>query len=416
MAKKSKHSERYLLANLDYLYKQSKIWLNPAYQREAVWTLSQKQLLVDSLLVEIDVPKLYFREIDKDSYEFEVVDGQQRLRTVFEFFNDEFKMPRDADDVDGHTVKGRFYSDLATDLQMKFQNTPLDIVVLNAAYTDDDIEETFLRLQNGTPLNAPEKRRALAGNMRVVVQELAQHQIFSLCSFPARRFAYEDVVAKVLHLLLAGRITDIKPVSITRTYEQNRCITADDSIVKKVDRAFRFIARSFKGGPSPGFKKYAMITLPYLTVELLEQYNLTQFPEQFAESYRWFEVRRAENRELPEEKQDPGLAAYTDAARSDSIQSMLYRHELLRETIIRRIPELTLKDPTRGFSEEQRRAIFLRDDGKCKSCGTEYDENGFHADHIVPHASGGPTTIANGQVLCPECNLKKGSRTQLTLS
>jgi hypothetical protein len=416
VAKKSKHSERYLLANLEYLYKQSKLWLNPAYQREAVWTLSQKQLLIDSLLVEIDVPKLYIREIDKDNYEFEVVDGQQRLRAVFEFFNDEFKMPRDADDVDGHVVKDRFYSDLATDLQMKLQNTPLDIVVLNSAYSDDDIEETFLRLQNGTPLNAAEKRRAIAGNMREVVEGLAQHQAFSLCSFENRRFAYEDVVAKVLHLLLAGRITDIKPISIARTYEQNRYITADDPVVKKANRALRFIVQSFKGSPSPGFKKYAMITLPYLTMELLEKYNLSQFPEQFAESYRWFEVRRAENRELPEERQDPGLAAYTDAARSDSIQAMLYRHELLRETVIRRIPELTLKDPTRGFSEEQRTAIFMRDDGRCRSCGKECDENEFHADHIVPHASGGPTRIANGQVLCPVCNLRKGSRTQVTVS
>jgi hypothetical protein len=149
-------------------------------------------------------------------------------------------------------------------------------------------------------------------------------------------------------------------------------------------------------------------------LELLEKYNLTEFPEQFSQAYRWFEVRRAENRELPEDKQDSGLAAYTDAARSDSIQAMLYRHEVLRDTFIQRIPELTLKDPTRGFSEEQRRAIFFRDGGKCRYCGKSCDETEFHADHIAPHVSGGPTTIANGQVLCAECNLKKGGRVQLT--
>ena len=106
MVKKAKHSDPYLLGNLNFLHEQGKLWLNPTYQREAVWTLSQKQLLIDSLLVEIDVPKLYFREIDKDTYEFEVVDGQQRLRTIFEFFNNEFKMPKDADDVDGYSITG----------------------------------------------------------------------------------------------------------------------------------------------------------------------------------------------------------------------------------------------------------------------------------------------------------------------
>ena len=50
-----------------------------------------------------------------------------------------------------------------------------------------------------------------------------------------------------------------------------------------------------------------------------------------------------------------------------------------------------VKDTIRGFSDEQRLAIFWRDGGKCQPCGKECDENNFHADHIVPHAKGGKT-------------------------
>lgn len=415
MAKKSKSTEKMTLANLKYLIYRNKLWLNPEYQRESVWTLSQKQLFIDSLLLEIDIPKLYFRAIDKDTYEYEVVDGQQRLRAISDYFQDEFRMPPDADDVEGETVKDRSFSELHTDLQMQLRDVNLDVVVLSAAYTDDDIEETFLRLQNGTPLNAPEKRRAIAGNMRSVMQEIAGHDVFKLCSFENKRFAHEDAAAKLLHLLLAGSITDIKPLSVQRTYEQNKGITINDATVKRALRSYRFLVKAFKTR-SPKFKKYSMITLPHLAVELLETYNLVDFPVEFAESYSAFEFDRARNGELPEEQQDSRLTAYTDAARSDSIQAMRYREDVLRGVLIRGIPGLVLKDTTRGFSDEQRIAIFWRDGGKCQSCGRECDENDFHADHIKPHAKGGHTKIANGQVLCPECNRKKGDRVESAIA
>lgn len=411
MTTKTKNTKPFLLGNLQYLYNQKKLWLNPDYQRESVWTLSQKQLFLDSLFIEIDIPKLYFREIDKEGYEYEVVDGQQRLRAVFEFLADKFKMPVDADVVNGYQINDLVFSGIHTDLQMKLQNTALDVVVLSPNYTDEDIEETFLRLQNGTPLNAAEKRRAVAGNMKMVVQRLSQHNIFDLCAFTNKRFAYEDAAAKIVHLLTIGSITDIKPASIMKTYEQNKNIDDNHSVIKKTKNAFQFLVRAFKDMPSPRLKKFSIITLTFLTVELLEKYSLSKFPKEFAQGYIDFEKDRLINEELPEEKQDSKLAAYTDAARSDSIQDMLYRHELLRAALIRALPNLVLKDATRGFSEEQRAAIFWRDEGSCQKCGRKCEENEFHADHIDPHSNGGETKIINGQVLCPECNLSKGATT-----
>jgi len=57
--------------------------LNPLYQRNAVWTKSQKQLLVDSILVGIPIPSFYFNSITEN--QIDVVDGQQRLRSILEF-------------------------------------------------------------------------------------------------------------------------------------------------------------------------------------------------------------------------------------------------------------------------------------------------------------------------------------------
>jgi len=407
LAKKSRVTQPFNVSNLKYLMDEQKIWLNPEYQREAVWTRSQKQLLVDSLINGIDVPKLYFRAIDKDGYEYEVVDGQQRLRAISDFMNNEFTLFADADEVDGLPTAGRLYSEIDTKLQMKLQNTPLDVVVLNG-YTDDDIEEIFLRLQNGTPLNAAEKRRAIPGTMRKVVEELAGHKVFQLSGFSPKRYAYEDAVAKVMHQLLHGSITDIKPTSIKRTYEANAGITMGHRDVRRLKQAFSFIATAFKGKQNPGFKKYSMISLPHLVAQMLDTYDLSKHPDEFADAILDFEAERVENAELPEEKQDPILAAYTNAARSDSPQDMKYRHDVLLERIVDHIPSLVLKDPNRSFSNEQRMAIYRKDGGRCQVCQDHCDEVDFHADHIKPHSKGGLTTVENGQVLCSKHNLSKG--------
>ncbi len=180
--------------------------------------------------------------------------------------------------------------------------------------------------------------------------------------------------------------------------------------VTKASRSLNFIQKSFGKTTSPAFKKFAVITVTYLVSDLLERYTLANFPSEFATAYLDFELRRQENEEMPEDKQDPQLAAYTDAARADGIKHLRFRHEHLRERVVFAIPDLELKDPIRGFSEEQRKAVFWRDKGVCQLCGTTCDETDFHVDHVKAHSQGGPTKIANAQLLCVPCNLKKSSK------
>ena len=68
--------------------------LQPSYQREYVWKLKPelRPRLVESLLLEIPIPPLYFGRVSEGT--LEVIDGQQRLRTLIDFVSNQFALTR----------------------------------------------------------------------------------------------------------------------------------------------------------------------------------------------------------------------------------------------------------------------------------------------------------------------------------
>jgi hypothetical protein len=64
--------------------------LRPEYQRRLRWTNGQKSKLIESLLLNIPIPPVFFYESDAARYE--VMDGQQRMNAIREFFSGEFRL------------------------------------------------------------------------------------------------------------------------------------------------------------------------------------------------------------------------------------------------------------------------------------------------------------------------------------
>lgn len=63
----------------------------------------------------------------------------------------------------------------------------------------------------------------------------------------------------------------------------------------------------------------------------------------------------------------------------------------------------------RFFSKRQRQLLAMRAAGLCTGCSAPLPPD-FHADHRHPHSQGGATILANGQALCPTCNIIKGTK------
>lgn len=84
-------TNNFLLPQIRHMIdKREAINLRPEYQRRLRWTNTQKSKLVESLLLNIPVPPVFFYETDAARYE--VMDGQQRLNTIREFFEGDFRL------------------------------------------------------------------------------------------------------------------------------------------------------------------------------------------------------------------------------------------------------------------------------------------------------------------------------------
>lgn len=379
---------------------------NPDYQRPAVWTKPQKQLLIDSMLREYDVPKIYLHRTGDKTYD--VIDGQQRLRTIWEYFEGGFALAKDADPVDGYEVAGKKYEDLDMDILDKLNSYNLDFVILDNV-TEDEIREMFLRLQNGTTLKAQEKRNAYPGNMRDYIKELASHNFFvKSVNFQNSRFSHEHVAAQLSLMTINGDLCDIKDRNLNEMYLNNQNFDKNGTVAKKINRVLNYLYAMFPDR-APELKRFNTVSLYALIMDLIDSYAIKDREAEIAKWFTDFESMRMLEAEKPEDEQDARLAIYQSKTKesTDGMDSLRYRHEFLKESLLSTIPDLAAKDSKRNFDEAQRQVIFRRDKGICQNCGTKCEWNAWEADHIIPWNRGGQTTVSNGQVLCPTCNASK---------
>lgn len=388
---------------------------NPDFQRPAVWTRSQKQLLVDSILRKYDVPKLYWRRTSKKPEQYEVIDGQQRLRAVWEFFSGEYSLPGNADPVDGHQVGGLKYDDLPHDLRLRLDTYSLDIVLVDDA-DGDEVREMFLRLQNGTTLRAQEKRNAYPGAMRDFVRDLASHAFFESVGFRNSRYTHDLVAAQFVCLEIAGGPTNVKNRDLNNMYKANETFSHNSKEAKAVHRTLRLMKEVFPS-KTPELTRYNVVALYCVCAELLAAYVRGQVTPLLYDWFVDFEVRRREQGQLSEDEAEAEWVTYKEkiSHSTDSEDSIRARSDFLLRDLLTMHDGLLLKDDQRAFTQQQRLAVYRRDRGRCQvrlSCqGEKVRWEMWHCDHRTPWSAGGQTTVANGQVACVACNLAKGSAT-----
>jgi len=387
---------------------------SPDFQRPAVWGKSQKQLLIDSILRGYDIPKFYLRKTSSKPDKFDVVDGQQRLRTIFEYHNEDFALAKDADPVESEQIKGMHYGDLPLDLRMQLDNYPLDVVILSE--TDEDgVREMFLRLQNGTTLKAQEKRNAMRGKMRNFVRELAGSPFFHNCGFKNTRFNFDLVAAQMIAIELNGGPCHVRNTNLSKMYESERDFDSNSAKAKKLLRVLEFLTKAFPA-KTPELERYSVVSLYALVSHCLEGYVMQHRHRDLHDWFISFETERRKEDDLDEDAREPELLAYKERTShsTDAQDSIQWRHDFLLRKFFEAVPDIRIKDDQRMFTHEQRMAIYRRDGGRCqlkiKCKGAKCTWDKWHADHRTPWSKGGKTTVENGLLACPTCNATKGNK------
>ncbi len=399
--------------------RKNKINPQPQYQRTEVWSESKKQLLMDTILRGYDIPKVYLKESEEENFEHEVIDGQQRLRAIWEFFNNEYPLGNYSKDLPIGDVSGQKYSDLMNDILDTFELYELSIIIIKDA-SQEEVRDLFLRLQEGVTLNPPEKRNAMIGNMRDFISELASHKVFQIIPKDNKRFLYADWIAHIVCLELAKGPTDVKADNLKKMYENNKNFNKNSSDAKKIKRILNYIQSSFEGKTPEMNIKWGFVDFYLLISLLVEMFVINNRNTEFGSFYVGFEKERREVDdpiELIEIKKDSwskDLYEYIDAFnKSGGVKKNIEtRNQVYTRKIYKEIIDLVPKDNNRFFNQNQKVVIWRKNNGQCVTCGCKIEFTEMHADHIEPHSKGGKTTIENGQTLCAKCNQKKGSRSE----
>jgi len=414
------------------LFQNDQLNLEPGFQRDSVWTLSDRKKFIESLLQNYPIPSVFlYHQNEKGNLRYDVIDGKQRLETVLMFqgarhfrgkrFSAKLRINPEAGAEEWDWQKLRKRGHAHRLMGYKFQTVEI---------TGDlaDIMDLFVCINStGKRLTGAEKRHAKFFRSDFLKQagRLAERK---------RRFFLEN------RILSAGQISRMKHVELV--CELMASIQAKGLINKK--KALDGII----GGQSAGPR-----TIRSAVRETIRILNLIKmmFPDirttRFANSadfyslfmYVW-EIDREgcilnnskRNRQAQKllvwlsngvgivrqqqrkaEGAGPNQRFFADylltvQGDTDSLATRQRRAEILKKVFGGLFEK---KDEQRDFTIEQRRLIWHSEDRKrCLKCRAPLSWTNFTIDHIKPHALGGKSTLSNAALMCRVCNSRKGKK------
>jgi len=419
------HTEPLTIGKL--LVKRNAYNISPVYQRESgVWSQNRKQLFIDSLLNQYDVPKFYLHDLRgiDNRYDFAVVDGKQRLTAIWDFLDSRFPLapdfdishPEEADPPAG----GKTFAEFTPTWAEIFKAISLDAVLIQEA-EEEDIEEIFSRLNNGEPLNAAEKRNALGGKMNELIRAAADNKFFhEKLAFTNKRSSYLEIAGKFVlteYTALQGaeRYTDLKKKNLDAmvlNHKQMDPVYAE-RLQKRVEEGLSRMCSVFSANDSL-LDRPTYAPLYYLFVRsVYAQYGHELLHGKLHRFLEDFRVMRRQNLKKDEDERDATLLEFDRLMQQGTMarDSLRTRTGILTRYFLQENPDVRFLDPKRAFTDEERFAMWILAEKRCEECHIALDDlSQMDADHELQHAFGGATGLENARCLCSTCNLKLAER------
>lgn len=209
--------------------------LQPDYQRKFVWSDGTMSKFIESLLLSIPIPTIFLAENSDET--FEVIDGQQRLTTIFAFMMtklDETKkkeLQSSIQDINNLKLTGletlkqfnqMSYADMDDDMKRKFNNVSLPVVIIKKDSTEDIKYDIFSRINSGSiKLNNQELlnvmyRGELLKSLNDAAQKDEVNTVFGNRPVLKKRFGYHEILlrAKVIEGFIDKDSWTLKKISV----------------------------------------------------------------------------------------------------------------------------------------------------------------------------------------------------------
>ena len=451
--------------NIEDFFKYKEMYITrPPYQRKSVWSKRKKQSLMDSLFRRYYIPKLVIREVRLSDTQTvnEIIDGQQRITTVQEFFNNQYSLPKTLSDLDDG-LAGKFYKDLDVNVQMfisrelKYQADVIKNIDNPKNVTHQIIAtEIFWRLQQGESLNYMEVAHAqLSSLTRNFIVKYSDDQrfdydkykpvdsnpdkepFFSLLSVDNIRMKHLQFMARFLMIERGQGYADLSDRKIEEFIDEYK---QDDGIgnfeyentseAKNTLKTLRIFHEILKDDPmldeNSGIKElsveYFIISIYLLVRHVCKYYVIDDTAKT---TIRKFIYEFYERWKTYDEATDTDLLTFSNN-RQQGEKDLEARDIIVRQIFFEHLQknDVTLieKDQKRAFSELERIIIYRKYKGLCQEClregKTEKEArvgwSNYQADHVVPYSKGGKTLVENAELLCSYHNQSKATINEST--
>ena len=204
------------VADLFRMIKQKEINLQPDFQRKFIWDKKTMSRFIESLLLSIPIPTIFLSENSDETYD--VIDGQQRLTTIFSFMRESLsedevsQLPEYLRNISSFKLSGldtltefnaKNYDDVVRE-KRKFLNVFLPIVIVEKDSSEDIKYDIFSRINRGSvKLNSQELLNVMyRGNLISAIDELANLElidnVFEHRPVLKKRYGYNEIILRTI--------------------------------------------------------------------------------------------------------------------------------------------------------------------------------------------------------------------------
>ncbi len=407
------------------------------YQRGAAWRARQQQAFVDSLFRGYPLPPLFLEMVehschldDTPTRQWKIIDGQQRILALKRFADGHFpllspedkklRIPNSLRSVEASWA-GKLFDQLSTDLANQFRQRTIDVYEISKVEHRDIVRDLFIRLQSGTPLTRQQIRDAWPGNVGPFVWRLAgrmtklpQEDLFGLVDRRGQRrnaddaddpyAVHREICAQLLWLFLnherdPNTFVSLSADQLDMLYHEHTELDVESKTIRRFRETLECARKVLRGERAAGskkirpddggpFKRLDVVALVLFLQDVTKGGN-------FKLDDRGTDTLLHRLRQLPRPK-----------GKGTSARTIREHYEEFRKSVETHDDDVGIRlDERRCFTDERKRQIKVKQEGKCAVCEQPvYDDDAEYDHWPVPWRDGGHTEVDNGRLVHRRCH------------